>query len=55
MQVPGVVSVSEPQLIPLSSKSPDGLHHIITAGPAIQPICMHTSKAQVECCAIQDA
>lgn len=35
-----VVSISQPQLISLGSEPPDRLHHIITAGPAVQAICM---------------
>ena len=35
-----VVSISQPQLISLGSESPDRLHHVVTAGPAVQPICM---------------
>ena len=35
-----MVSIPQPQLISLGSEPPHRLHHIITAGPAIQPICM---------------
>ncbi len=43
VHAPGMVPVSQAQLVPLSPQPPHRLHHIIRTRTPVQPLCMHHS------------